>query len=477
MKHAILILAHNEYTHLFRLVQYFRYDCAIFIHLDKDFAITSKQISKLKTLSNVISVNQKYHVHWGDYSILKAENYLLKKAFIYGQISYYHILSGQDYPIKPLNHFLHFFEENYPMNFFSSKLMTYEEVYFRLMFYAPYNIFDGKSSFGSHCIKKIIEFQKKIKLFRNTASLPKDIYVGSQWLSITNDAVNQILTYTKSKKKFLRRLHYTFAPEEIYFQTLLRMFLPNNKICDNNYRYLCWDSIKGFSPVVLDSSNYISVAASQSLFARKFSDIKSEKILNLIDKFLLEKNQNINDSNALIYDKDIAELISYFCRIQKTETIIDVKCGQGLYVSAFIGKGIQSNGIDCNVTKNEELKFLGIDSLCMDADINQEITIDHESKYDVAFCSDFNKLFCHNNKKNQIIKNLIALSKQYVIFVQNNIYSFDSSTNLSDIIILFNKYSSNTIHYSQSTTNLLNCWIHEKGKDYSFFVFENIKIN
>lgn len=35
MRHAILILAHKNLEQLCRLVEYFKYDCDVFIHIDR----------------------------------------------------------------------------------------------------------------------------------------------------------------------------------------------------------------------------------------------------------------------------------------------------------------------------------------------------------------------------------------------------------------------------------------------------------
>ena len=80
MKHAVLIIAHNEPKHLLRLISYFERDCYIFIHLDKKENFTDNYVRALQSMDNVIKVYRKYSLHWGGFSILRCEMFLLKQA-------------------------------------------------------------------------------------------------------------------------------------------------------------------------------------------------------------------------------------------------------------------------------------------------------------------------------------------------------------------------------------------------------------
>ena len=47
MKHAILILAHKNIGQLCRLVEYFKHDCDVFIHIDKKQTIKPADKEKI----------------------------------------------------------------------------------------------------------------------------------------------------------------------------------------------------------------------------------------------------------------------------------------------------------------------------------------------------------------------------------------------------------------------------------------------
>ena len=112
MKQAIILLIHKDVKQAERLINYFQGKCDIFIHIDRKSGITESDINNLKTMHGVIDVYRKYNIHWGGFSILKTELFMLKRAIEYSDFNYIHLLSGQDYPIKPLSMFLDKFDNN-----------------------------------------------------------------------------------------------------------------------------------------------------------------------------------------------------------------------------------------------------------------------------------------------------------------------------------------------------------------------------
>lgn len=78
MKHAYLILAHNEYPILERLIKAIddpRND--IYIHFDRKV----KDLPKLETVySDLCIVENRIDVRWGDVSVIEAEYLLFEEA-------------------------------------------------------------------------------------------------------------------------------------------------------------------------------------------------------------------------------------------------------------------------------------------------------------------------------------------------------------------------------------------------------------
>lgn len=80
MRQVILVLLHRDFDHAKKLLEYFRGECDIFVHIDKGTLLTRADIDYLRNMPGVVAVYSKYYVHWAGFSILKAELFLLKQA-------------------------------------------------------------------------------------------------------------------------------------------------------------------------------------------------------------------------------------------------------------------------------------------------------------------------------------------------------------------------------------------------------------
>lgn len=98
MKFAYLILAHHNFSQLQLLLDLLddkRND--IYVHIDKKI----KETVVLNTVkSKLYCVEDRVNVAWGDISQIKAEYKLFRMAFNNGPYDYYHLISGDDLPIK-----------------------------------------------------------------------------------------------------------------------------------------------------------------------------------------------------------------------------------------------------------------------------------------------------------------------------------------------------------------------------------------
>ena len=108
MKHAYLILAHNEFEVLRRLVSCVddsRND--IYIHFDKK--VTA--LPDIRTRNAGLTVlDRRIDVRWGAPSMIEAEYALFSAAASRGPYQYYHLLSGVDLPLKSQDEIHAFFD-------------------------------------------------------------------------------------------------------------------------------------------------------------------------------------------------------------------------------------------------------------------------------------------------------------------------------------------------------------------------------
>lgn len=285
MKHAFLILAHNNWPQLKELIQALDdEDFTLFIHIDK--RAKSFCIDDFKDITNLSRVYffSEFKCYWGGYSLVESELLLLKKA---SQIhfDYYHLLSGSDYPIKSNEYIKNFFELHNGNEFVhfdtDERLAADKELYRRTALFHwlqnyrkrfKHQWMNNMFTFFEHCLLGI---QTVLRVNR----VPKDveIYYGSQWFSITDGFV----TYVLSQEKFIKKLFsYTSCSDELVFQTLImrsdfkeNLFIKERtNSLESNMRMIDWKRGSNGSPYVWQQKDIEELKVSSCLFARKFSN-------------------------------------------------------------------------------------------------------------------------------------------------------------------------------------------------------------
>lgn len=197
-------------------------------------------------------------------------------------------MSGVDLPIKSAKYIVDFFEKNNGYEFFRVAL---NEVNKKLIFnntnyYYLFNHF-SRTLFGKMltCLRikqMFIEMQKLFKVSR-CAKDKWSLYKGDNWMSITHDAVKCILEHEEYIRK---RFKYTNCPDEIYKQTVLmncgygdKIFRPDNNKTNEAVRSIDW--LRG-SPYVWTYADKDELMNSGNLFARKFSTIRDNEIIDYL---------------------------------------------------------------------------------------------------------------------------------------------------------------------------------------------------
>ena len=153
MKHAIMIMAHKNVCQICRLISYFSEDCDVYIHFDKKNVLSEKDIERMMQYPQLKHVVQTHEVHWGGTSVLDCEMSLIRMAYKESDADYFHLISGQDYPIRPLYQFLDFFEghrndaQHEYIQFTHLPHPSWENNTFRrLQYFYPYDMAGDKSN-------------------------------------------------------------------------------------------------------------------------------------------------------------------------------------------------------------------------------------------------------------------------------------------------------------------------------------------
>lgn len=270
MKHAYLILCHNDFEQLRLLIESLddvRND--IFVHVDKkaDCDLESFHVYK----ANLFFIKRRLDCRWGDFSLVEAELMLMEEAFHRNKYSYYHILSGSDLPVKSQD-YIHRWCEEYPgveyIGF--SGPDTDKEAAWRVNNYFFFSRdFQSQNLYKRMMRKLCLMAQRLIPIIQK----PKGIVYkkGSQWGSDTHNFVGHIL----SRKDFINKtFKHTYCPDELFLQTLCwnsdfrKNIYNENDEFEGCKRYIKWDKGCLFP---MDDKSLKEALKSERWFARKFS--------------------------------------------------------------------------------------------------------------------------------------------------------------------------------------------------------------
>lgn len=277
MKHAYMIIAHNEFDILEKLVQLLddpRND--LYIHIDKKVRHFPFDYYRNIVKHSRITFVHRRDVRWGDYSMIQCELTLLKAA-LKGNYQYYHLLSGVDLPLKSNDVIHSFFRQNAGKEFVH--FCTDEEalrVRYRVEQYHFMRLRSDPNRFtrpfSIRLMNYLLYFQKIIG-YKRPWDPDRPLAFGANWFSITHELASYIIAQENWISKYFR---FTSCADELFLQTLTanspfkdHLYIPERT---GNYtgcmRYIDW---KRGNPYVFRSSDFQDLIDSHYLFARKFS--------------------------------------------------------------------------------------------------------------------------------------------------------------------------------------------------------------
>lgn len=286
MKHAYLIIVHHEFDLLSRLLQALddiRND--IYIHFDRKIVA----VPELKTkYAGLYLLQDRIDVNWGDISQIETELHLFKIASAKKVYSYFHILSGVDFPLKSQDYIHQFFESHQGKEFigFYQGDNTAELTRKVQRYHIFPKYFRFKKSLSGIFIRALryllLQIQELFGLYRNKKTIFKK---GMNWVSVTPDFVHYLLS---QQVQILKDYKNTFCADEIFLQTICWNSPFRDRLFDaynegrGCMRLVGWTNNK---LVEWENKDYRILKNSEALFARKFIGtdlIIVDRILNEI---------------------------------------------------------------------------------------------------------------------------------------------------------------------------------------------------
>lgn len=267
MKHAYLIMAHNQFLSLQELVATLdnaRND--IYIHFDKKV----KTLPDLSTkFSNLVVLDKRVNVIWGDVSQLKAEYALYKASFQEGKYSYYHLISGTHFPLKSNDGLHKWFDGCNGACVLRKVSLEDAEIQMR---FGQYHFFlkhlISRKKFVNKAYhlgwRMMLSIQKRLGIKRDTSFIKGK---ASQWCSLNEDAVKMLL---QNERESLKRFRRTFCCDEFFVRSVIEdSGIP--VIYDNR---ICYVEFVRTTPKRFSEEDFDKLMASDALFFRKLTDSK-----------------------------------------------------------------------------------------------------------------------------------------------------------------------------------------------------------
>ena len=292
MKQAILILAHKNFDDLIDLIGFFDDSFSIYIHIDKKAKIDSQTKKDIARSKNVKHISFKYSVNWGGTNVLRAHVLLAKEAIKDPEISYFHMITGQDYPVKSISHFKQLVHNSNPVDYLEHfKIPTGQwrrGGMYRVDYYNFYDLLNARKN-NRLFIHRLVRLQEILKIKRPFLrdKIP-NLFGGSAFWSLTRQTLEYVVDYTNRDGYLLRRLSHTLAPDEIFFQTVIMNSSYAKNVVNDNRRYIDHATNRGGGPpAVLDESDFEKIISSNKLFARKFDSPLSDKLKQMINQRIL----------------------------------------------------------------------------------------------------------------------------------------------------------------------------------------------
>ena len=212
---------------------------------------------------------RKFHVRWGQWSIVSATLACLDEIAAAGwEPDYVHLMSGSDYPLRPIADFAAFLERNAGREFIECVPanerrwvrggLQQERYLYRFYF----NWRDQRLWFDlSYWIQKFLGLKRRfVRGF--------EPHMGSQWWTLSWGTVKQILALARQRdiERFFRT---TLIPDELFFQTLVARLVHFRNI--SNHTLTLYQFTDYGVPVVYYADHLGYLLRQPFFFARKVS--------------------------------------------------------------------------------------------------------------------------------------------------------------------------------------------------------------
>ena len=262
---AMVITAYKDYEGLARMLTALSARALCFVHIDRKSEITQEQTERLDAMPGVRAI-RRYRVNWGSVYHLEALLDLCRMALEDPRVTHLHLISAQDFPCVSADAFERFFEGDERIHMQSLVTQDYPELEHRYAHYHFMHLLNYRdmSEHAQNWVGRIDRWQDALHV-RRRLSVPRK---GLVWLSLPREAAEHAVL-APSNRCLLRKLRFTYVPEEFYFQNAFAGTPWEGKITGDALRFSIWDEPQRGTPALLDARDLPAIDASGCVFARK----------------------------------------------------------------------------------------------------------------------------------------------------------------------------------------------------------------
>ena len=266
MRHAWLIIAHNEFVILQRLISMLDHERSdFFIHFD----------AKVKTLPEItvekgrlFVLENRVDVRWGSVSQIETELVLLDAALKNGPYIHYHILSGTHLPLKPVEELMAYYDSHADAEILRFWKRDEGDADFKLRrYHLPMRHFKTPGhacsrALETFCWRAALKVQKVfgIRHYRQV-----DFRKTDNWLSLTEQGCRFLVEH---QADILRKYRWSFCGDE-YFAATELLAAGGFQLLDEPK--LLYVEFLGDTPRTFPTEDYTRLQETGCLWARKFT--------------------------------------------------------------------------------------------------------------------------------------------------------------------------------------------------------------
>lgn len=263
--HGMIITAYQDYESLKRVIGALSARALCFVHVDAKCGITDAMTAELDAMENVRAI-RKYRVNWGSVYHLHALLDLCRMALEDDRVTHLHLISAQDFPTMSADAFEQFFEGDDRIHMQSLTTKDYPELAHRYEHFHFMHLLNYRdmSERAQNWVGRVDRWQDMLHI-RRRVNVP---HKGLVWASLPRAAAEHAV-FAPQNRALLKKLKYTYIPEEFYLQNAFAGTAFEARITGSELRFSIWDEPSRGTPALLDENDIGRIDASGCVFCRK----------------------------------------------------------------------------------------------------------------------------------------------------------------------------------------------------------------